>query len=339
LARLRYITGDILEIAEQKPLLAAYLRPLGSLKELSFGAGRLVSDFSWAYRTAFPSYVVSYDRRSRFILRTLMSLQSSARWFRFLKNSYLSDVAVREPSLVEAIHRPFFDRNIGATRRAGLMTGHFELFYSLFGPLQTDKVMAGQGVGLCRVSGKNDEDFEIKLFRRETFKREGGVTLELTFNNVAILWLTFSLVRSGHEILIKVGGIQSKIGDCRELVRDATHALHGIQPRLLLIEALRAIAGQIRCSGIECISKENHIYQSWRYRSKKTINAEYNQLWLLAGGKENANGNFDIPSFVEEKPIEERPSKKRNEYRRRAALLEDMRQQIHKEIFDAGLAQ
>ncbi|HTD02224.1 VirK/YbjX family protein [Undibacterium sp.] len=327
-----------MDIVEQKAPLVAYLNPFGRLREFSFDVGRFASDFSWAYRMAFPSRVVSYDRRSRFVFRTLMNLQPSACWFRFLKESYLSDIAAKEPSLVEAVHRPFFDRNITVAKRATLLKGHFELFHAIFGTQQTVEVMAGNGVSLCRIDGKAGENFEIKLFRRETFKREGGVTLELAFNNVAILWLTFSLVRSGHEVLIKVGGVQSKAGDCRELVRDATHALHGIQPRLLLIEALRTIASQINCTKIECISKENHIYRSWRYRSKKTINAEYNQLWLLAGGRENRNGNFDIPSFVDEKPIDERPSKKRSEYRRRSALLEAMRQQIHGEVLGAKRA-
>lgn len=323
------MTGKILDIAEQKTPLLAYLNPFDRLRELSFGISRFATDFNWAYRTAFPSHIVSYDRRGRFVLRTLMNLQPSACWFRFLKESYLSDIAVREPSLVEAVHRPFFDKNITATRRAALLKGHFELFQSLFGPVRTAAVIVGNGISLCRIAGKTGEDLEIKLLRSETFKREGGVTLELSLNKTSLLWLTFSLVGSGHETLIKVGGIQSRIGDCRESVRGATHALHGIQPRLLLIEALRTIAGLINCNKIECISKENHIYRSWRYRSKKAISAEYNQLWLLAGGRENSRGNFDIPSFVDEKPIDERPSKKRSEYRRRAALLELMRQQVH----------
>lgn len=311
--------------------------PFGRLKQFSCGISRFASDFSWAYRTAFPAPVTGYDRRSRFVLRTLMNLQPSACWFRFLKDSYLSDIAAREPSLIEAVHRPFFDRNITATKRAGLLKGHFELFHSIFGPHQTGEVMLGAGVSLCRFAGKSAESFEIKLFREDAYKREGGVTLELALDKVTLLCLTFTLVRAGHEILIKVGGVQAKKGpDCRDLVRDATHALHGIQPRLLLIEALRAIANQINCTKIECISKENHIYQSWRYRSKKMINAEYDQLWLLAGGEENRNGNFDIPNFVDEKPIEARPSKKRSEYRRRSVLLESMRQQIHAGLFGAG---
>ncbi|WP_394780370.1 VirK/YbjX family protein [Undibacterium sp.] len=325
-----------MDIVEHKRPLIAQLNPLRPIRHLSFGVSRFASDFSWAYRTAFPTRSVSYDKRGRFVLRTLMNLQPSAHWFRYLKNSYLNDIATKEPSLVEAVHRPFFDRNITATKRASLMKGHFELFQDLFGARQASEAMAGGRITLCRIAGKTDENIEISMCRSETFKREGGATLELSVNNVALLWLTFSLVKPDHEVMIKVGGIQCKVGDCRDVVRDATHALHGIQPRLLLIEALRAVAGLVNCSKIECISKENHIYRSWRYRSKKTIHAEYDQLWTLAGGVENGNGNFDIPCHIEETPIEERPSKKRAEYRRRASLLETMRQQIHGGVSHTG---
>lgn len=329
-------------IAKQKSASIERLRPLDTLatigpfsraKSFSSGIGRFASDFCWAYRTVFPTKHVSYERQSRFLLRTIFNLQPSASWFRYLKESYLRDIATKEPSLIEAVHRPFFDRNISANKRVRLLKSHFEEFHSIFGLPQAVDVMIGDRVSLCQLEGKGGEKFTINLLREDAYKREGGVTLELTMNEAPLLCLTFSLVRSGREILIKVGGIQSKGLHCRDAARDATHALHGIQPRLLLIDALRAIASQINCTKIECISKENHIHRSWRYRFKKTINAEYNQLWLLAGGKENHSGNFDIPSVVEEKSIDERPSKKRSEYRRRALLIDAMRQQIYQEIF------
>ncbi|MDY7536855.1 DUF535 family protein [Undibacterium sp. RTI2.1] len=328
-------------IAKQKLASIEYLSQLGVFsraKALSSSVGRFASDFCWAYRTVFPTNHVNYERQSRFLLRTIFNLQPSACWFRYVKESYLRDIASKEPSLLEAVHRPFFDRNITSTKRVRLLKSHFEEFQSIFGPHQALNVMIGDRVSLCKMEGKSGENFVINLVREDAYKREGGVTLELSMNNIPLLCLTFTLETLGREILIKVGGIQSKGLHCRDATRDATHALHGIQPRLLLIEALRAIAIKINCTNIECISKENHIHRSWRYRFKKTINAEYNQLWLLAGGKENPDGNFDIPSVIEEKSIDERPSKKRAEYRRRATLLDLMRQQIHQEIIRADVS-
>lgn len=50
---------------------------------------------------------------------------------------------------------------------------------------------------------------------------------------------------------------------------------------------------------------------------------------MLAGGYQNKNVNFEIPCNSDEKPIELHPSNNRREYRRRAAVLESMRTQIH----------
>jgi len=299
-----------------------------NLQDLSARGRLLASDLSWAYRAAFGTRLIGFKHRGRFIMRTLFNLQASALWFRFLKESYLRELVAREPGFIETIHRPFYDKNISAINRGRLLKSHYELLQAIFGPRRTERVMSGAGVLLCRFAGKNGEDFQINLLHENTFKREGGVTLELSLNNAALLCLTFTLARVDREILIKVGGAQAKGNNCRSLVRDATHALSGIQPRLLLIEALRVIANQVGCTKIECIGADNHVYRAWRYRSKQPITAQYDQLWLLAGGKLNQSGNFDIPSYVAEKPIDSRPSKKRSEYRRRAIVLKSMRQQI-----------
>jgi hypothetical protein len=172
--------------------------------------------------------------------------------------------------------------------------------------------------------------------RDDAFKREGGITLALSMNDETLLYVTFTLLKNRYGNAIKVGGIQSNRGNCRELARTATSALHGIQPRLLLIDVLRNLASQIHCTTIECVSKENHIHRAWRYRLKKCIHAEYDQLWLLAGGYQNHRGNFEIPHAPDEKPLESRPSNKRSEYRRRAALTDAMRAQMHAAIHERG---
>ncbi|MES2050202.1 MAG: DUF535 family protein [Pseudomonadota bacterium] len=317
-----------MNITEKKHPQKTHLNFLRCFKQLSSYTRRFASDFFWAYRTVFHSHTIGYQRRGRFVMRTVLNLGPSAFWFRFMRSSYLNGVAANDPSLIEAIHRPFFDRTVNASRRVLLLKSHFESLYSIFGPLQTGEMMVGARMPLCHLVGKNGEAFAVNLFRGDAFKREGGVTLELSFENHSLLFLTFTLVDYDDEILIKVGGIQSNKGDTRDQVRDATHALHGIQPRLLLIEALRAIASRINCTKIECVGKENHIHKAWRYRFKKTFSAEYDQLWRLAGGKENRKGNFDIPATVEEKSIDARPSNKRSEYRRRSVLLHAMRHQV-----------
>ena len=305
---------------------ATYSKPAPS--QPTSVAARLVADIGWAYQVMNQSHHADLRQQGKFLLRTLLHFRASASWFRFLRNSYLHDIAHTEPGLIEAIHRPFFDKNICAKHRVRLLKGHFELLPSLLGSRQAGDVMSGNRVQLCQFEGKHGEQCSLMMLRDDAFKREGGITLALNFDGQTLLYLTFTMLRQGQKTVIKVGGIQSSKHCCRDMLRKATHSLHGIQPRLLLIEALRGIAQQMDCSHIECISKLNHIYGAWRYRLKKIIHAEYDQLWLLAGATVNNRGNFDLPLSGEQKPIESRPSNKRSEYRRRGVLLESIQQQL-----------
>lgn len=307
---------------------SSYSKSALSSQRPTRSAAHLVADVGWAYQVMNRSHKTNLRQQGKFLLRTLLHFRASTSWFRFLRHSYLHDVAHVEPSLLEIIHRPFFDKNIRANHRVRLLKGHFELLPKLLGSRQTGDIMSGSQIQLCRFEGKHAEQCSLVMLRDDAFKREGGITLALNFEGQTLQYLTFTMVKQEQKTVIKVGGIQSSKQCCRETLRKATHALHGIQPRLLLIEALRGIAQQIDCSGIECISKLNHIYGAWRYRLKKTIHAEYDQLWMLAGGTENNRGNFDLPLASEQKPIESRPSHKRSEYRRRGALLESIQQQL-----------
>lgn len=304
------------------------------LKRCYQWTNNVASGLAWAYKMTSAADTASLERKSKFVARTLLHLKPSVSWYQFVRNSYLRQLVSNDTNLLDVIHRPFFDRNISAMERVNMLACHFELLHALLGTKNTADIISGRRFLLSRFAGKNDEHFAIHLLRDDAFKREGGITLALSMNEETLLYVTFTLVKSHEGNAIKVGGIQSNRGNCRQLARAATSALHGIQPRLLLIEVLRQLAAQINCTTIECVSKKNHIYRAWRYRQKKCIQAEYDQLWLLAGGSQNQRGNFDIPHTQDDKPIESRPSHKRSEYRRRAALTDTMRAQMHSAIHE-----
>ena len=306
------------------------------LKRCCQWTNEIATSLAWAYKMTSVTNTVNLERKSKFVARTLLNLKPSVSWYQFVRSSYLRPLVGNDANLLDVIHRPFFDRNTSAMERVNMLVCHFELLHTLLGTKTTANIVSGHRFLLSQFTGKNDEHFTIHLLRDDAFKREGGITLALSMNEQALLYVTFTLVKNRHGNAIRVGGIQSNRGNCRQLARTATSALHGIQPRLLLIEVLRNLAAQINCTTIECVSEQNHIYRAWRYRQKKCIHAEYDQLWLLAGGSQNQRGNFEIPHTQDEKPIESRPSNKRSEYRRRAALTEAMRAQIHAAIHTHG---
>ncbi|MBI3714174.1 MAG: DUF535 family protein [Burkholderiales bacterium] len=287
-----------------------------------------MSHIAWACSRAFPLTPVGVVKRTRLVIRSLMSLKASVLWFEYVRQSQLRNYISCEPNLLEAVHRPFFDHRICALERSHFLRSHFDSMAMHFSCELFQDVLLTRQVTLANLIGKNGEVFDVVLLREDAYKREGGMSLGLSLNGKRLLCLTFSMVKLQHELLIKVGGLQASNEQGRSSIKQATQALHGIQPRLLLIEALRTIAAAMQCQQIECVALENHIHKAWRYRFKKTIHAEYDQLWELAGGQRNLNGNFSIPLKLIERSIEDRPSNKRSEYRRRAAILNEMRAQM-----------
>ncbi|MDE2428704.1 MAG: DUF535 family protein [Burkholderiales bacterium] len=284
--------------------------------------------FLWAFRTRFADQGISVKARLLFLLRTCLHPRLSLHWYAFLYHGYLRKAVQANGFLLDAIHRPFFDHQLPLPRRLGLLKNHFHLCQVFFGKVLAREILAGKAHEIAKFKGKNGEQFHLALFWGCTYKREGGLTLGLFLDGAILQCLTFSFDRYKNDVAIKVGGIQASNHHSQESIRVATKALHGIQPRLLLIDALRSLAAGVGCTSIECVAKRNHIYQAWRYKFSKNIRAEYDQLWLAAGGTPHANGNFILPLFVADKPVSSRPANKRSEYRAREGITHAMRSDI-----------
>ena len=292
----------------------------------------ILSVLIWAMYLRLSDQQSNLKSKIVFLLRTAFQPVISIAWFYYLSHSYLRQAALSDVSLLDAIHRPFYDRNNSPYQRLALLRNHYKLNYQLLGKNLATNLFFGETLNISEFTGKNQQTYRLALFWGQSYKREGGLTLGLFLQDTLIQCLTFSLDRHQQHVIIRVGGMQSHNENTRELIRETTKNLHGIQPRLLLIDALRFIAQEIQCSTIECIAKKNHIYEAWRYKFNKRIRAEYDNLWLLAGASLRHNGNYLLPLSAEEKPLDSRPSNKRSEYRARDTIKQAIRHQIAQTI-------
>ncbi|MFZ6875738.1 DUF535 family protein [Undibacterium sp. Di27W] len=315
-----WTTGRVLESIDTKKLHAS---------------GSLMASLRWALHSRLKDDSSNFKSKCLFLVRSSLRPQVSLRWYHYLHQTYLRKTVPADVSLLDAIHRPFFDRQICSATRLHLLRNHFHLSAQLFGHHRAQDMLAGKSFELAALQGKNQEDYRISLFRSCAFKREGGLSLGLFQDGRLLQCLSFSFDRIAHKLIIRVGGLQSCKQDARDAIRSCTKSLHGIQPRLLLIEALRSLARTLHCSDIECIAKKNHIYQAWRYRFSKCIKAEYDTLWQSAGASLRSNGNWLLPLASEDTPLSERPSNKRSEYRARDNLTQAMREGIRLNLLGA----
>ena len=154
------------------------------------------------------------------------------------------------------------------------------------------------------------------------------MSLSLIASSEAVMSLSFTFGKRAEGDTILIGGLQACASRPTERLRQLTHELHGIQPRLLLVHALRVMGPHLNMTRMEAVSARNHVFCSVRYRWKKTVHLAYEELWEMIAGIPRDDGNYDIPIVAVRKPLASYPSRKRGEYKRRFDLLDGMAAQV-----------
>lgn len=268
-------------------------------------------------------------RRVRFALRCLWNFDASFLWFDYLKDSPQLQRARIPADVLQLPHRPHFDFRLGALDTTRLLVDHQALVAKRLERTLLEQIELGENCTVAELEGKSGGVHTLVLSQQGRFLKEGLLSLSLlnpARETVMNLSVTFGTRRDVMTAL--VGGLQSCPTHATDRLRHSTHELHGIQPRILLVHALRVLCSQFEVHHIEAVSAQNHVFRSKRYRFKKTVRLSYETLWEMVGGTRRCDGNYDIPVAAERKPLTSYPSKKRSEHRRRFDLLDLMESQI-----------
>jgi uncharacterized protein VirK/YbjX len=143
-------------------------------------------------------------------------------------------------------------------------------------------------------------------------------------DQVPVATLTLTLTRRDDKVVIVLGGLQGpRKPHGAECVQHATKLAHGLFPKRLAMEALTTLARKIGADEVLAVGKLEHIYSSWRYR--RNFFADYDSFWETLEAEEVDNRRFfRIPLTLPRKAMEDIASKKRAEYQRRYALLDQL---------------
>jgi uncharacterized protein VirK/YbjX len=264
----------------------------------------------------------SWSDKLKFKLRTYFNPGQSAQWFELWQ-----PLSAFEPHYLgyklEQVHRPHYDRRFSRTEIAQFLVQHETSFRQLFPPSLVQHIHQGEEVRLAEFEDKTGQTAFLSLGYSPQFNKEGSLLLSLHVQGIRVVSLVFSIHAQGLEGgCIYLGCIQSVNLNTREVVKQATKALHGIQPRILLLEVVQMMAEIFNIGRIEGINQDNHPYANTK--KEKDIRINLNEIWALVGGQLNANGNVDIPAKLVLKPLEEYKSNKRSEYKQRHLLIENI---------------
>ena len=288
-----------------------------------------LSDLHWAVTQYKLRQSPPASRRLRFMARSLLAWTESRAWYRQVRRLEITRWAASPAEWLEQVHRPFFDHRLSRREVARLLVEGAAIEDAALGREIFRHLLSGTEWVLARFEGRA-QSYALTLRKEPRFSKEGTLCLCLRDESgLVIKRLVFSFAGCQAGPMLLVGCVQTTDQDPVGTVRRATRDLHAMQPRLLLIEALRCLADLTGCTRIRAVSESNHVYESPRYRRRGKMLPSYDALWELVGGVRSQDGNFEIPMKVERRTAEEYASHKRAEYRRRLALLDTICAQVH----------
>ncbi len=254
-------------------------------------------------------------------LGRLLFPAATARWQRHVEDDeMLRELAVRHPSMLHKIYRPYLSRGLGCAQRVEALIGHYRVVARMgLGDLVR---RAAQGdVELASVACKSGRAAQVHLSAIHEGHREGELALKLRYADEQIYSasLVFTTAPDG-QVQLMVGRLQgTACENGRALVREATRDLHACRPGPLLVALARHVAWRLGCDSVLLISNENRVALNWLRRWR--ISSDYDRLWLELGAQPRADGNFQFASLAApDIDLETVPSKKRSEARRKLAL-------------------
>lgn len=271
--------------------------------------------------------------RRKFILRSLvMPFRTVQLMKNLVSQPFLLSMLTAQPGLPCRLHRPYLALNIPRTETFKAIACHYKDISDILSEQMLKEYFTQQGYCLAELQGKNGESFFIDLSAFDMQGKEGEVTLNFCDSERVILSkLTFTLCQHSHKKTLFIGGLQgAKSGIPHESIQRATKACHGLFPKRLLLETVCTLARYFHVEQILAVGNNTHIFRSWRYEKKKKqlMHADYDSFWLSMNGELRKDGLFLLPTAIARKSLEYIASKKRAEYRRRYALLNNLAHSI-----------
>ena len=258
-------------------------------------------------------------------LRALRAPRVTRGWLELL-NSHpaLRELARSQPRLIHKIYRPWLSKRLCAQRRLAALAAHYR-FIVQHGLGEAVLQAARHGLPLAQFSGKSGTQYSIELRAVVPMEREGELVLQLRCQGALVYSLAFSFLLEGRLRQLGIGCIQGpQCGAGLELAREATRDLHGLRPKNLLVRLASQLGHACGCDHLVLVGNDNRTVCGKSVRKGK-VKADYDSLWQELGARPRADGDYELACLPLQAPVmDEVPSKKRAEVRRRHDLMTEI---------------
>lgn len=155
--------------------------------------------------------------------------------------------------------------------------------------------------------------------------REGLLALNIFCGDFRAYSVAFSLFGQPEAAGIFIGGMQGRSTEgALETYKVLTKDFHGMRPRDLLLDCLKLLAPALQARHILAVADEHRHLRHPYFGNDQNDHADYDAMWQERGGVRADRCFWELPMELSLRPLDDVPSRKRAQYRRRNEMLENL---------------
>lgn len=287
--------------------------------------GTLLRTSALIHRESTPGGIL---KRAKYCLRGLAFAPLTMEWFDVLRAPELSYIVKNHPTLFQKLQRPYLNCSLGTAARLEALKHHYRFILTHL-PAQTiEEVYQPGGKLLAEIEIKEWGTLEMRLCSNK-MQKEGDLSIALSLKEThkPIASISFSVWKCDGDFKeVFVGGLQGDKAATEDDVVAITRGLYGLRPKALLVYLLQQLAAHWQITRLRAVSDDLHIYR--HFQAQRNVNACYDKFWIECGATPVAPGFFDLPVTFVPREISSIRVNKRQQYKRRYAMLEGIAGQL-----------
>ncbi|MFQ6341450.1 DUF535 family protein [Campylobacter sp. VTCC 70190] len=266
-----------------------------------------------------PKRSIVLKRKMRYYLRHLLFFSYKTKFEKFLiLNPHLQEFCIRNSWILYSIYRDFCDISFNVKERYENLTQDLLQGYHFFQGFLTQPLKI--------YYQNNPDEIEIFLGCNGNSCEEGFWNISICYNHQTIYQLSYCFTAQKNLLIACVQGIKGNFDNIK-INKILTKQCYGLRPSALLIECAKMLCEILK------FQMTLGIYENTQLRHGKSKDkgyfVDYKKIWLENGGelvKINKHKYYKLSHT--RKNIEEIPSQKRSMYKKRFAMLEELRQNL-----------
>ena len=272
-----------------------------------------------------------------FLARCLLHPQRMNRLEKFFARSELfQKIAEGYPFVCEQATRAFFYHRSTFEERARLVEENMEFLSArmnddfmlkLYGDkkielwrMALDDTLGEMNLVLCAESGQRKEGLAAVMF---------NLPGEVPVYQILFWIARDELINRDGSWAMWIGAMQGpNVDDAKDLVKRITKKCHAYRTKNLILYAAQSVARSFGLTKIFAVTNAGY-YANNHVRRDRKLKTSFGDFWAEAGGTPTTDERFfELPLTETRKTVEEIPSHKRAQYRRRFALLDELDKSI-----------